>query len=211
MDKTGESYATARRRILEKADHSQVVPPAAEAIRSSKVSGATVRERTGRGWDEWFALLDTWGATERTHTQIARWLMGEHQIDNWSAQNITVAYEQERGMRAPGQDSSGHYSASGSKTVAVPVDRLYAAFADAELRERWLPGELRVRTATEGKSFRADWQDGSTRIAVGFVAKGDVKAQVGLLHEKLADAETAAEMKAFWRERLAALKTLLEA
>ncbi|MFC7646440.1 hypothetical protein ACFQX6_42090 [Streptosporangium lutulentum] len=138
-------------------------------------------------------------------------LTGEYRIDNWSAQNITVAYEQERGMRAPGQDSGGHYYASGSKTIAVPVDRVYGAFADTGLREQWLPGELRVRTATEGRSFRADWQDGSTRIVVGFTVKGDAKAQVALLHEKLPDAETAAQMKAFWRERLAALKTLLEA
>ncbi|MGV9774971.1 hypothetical protein [Streptosporangium sp. NPDC003464] len=213
MDKTGESYTTALRRILEKAGHPQVSPPTgrpAGAIGTSKVSDLTVRERTGRGWDGWFTLLDTWGATGRTHTEIARWLVQEHQVDNWSAQNITVVYEQERGMRAPGQNSAGYYSATGSKTIAVPVDRLYEAFADAAERERWLPGELRVRTATAPKSFRADWQDGSTRIAVGFVAKGDAKAQVALIHEKLADAETAARMKVFWRERLAALKTLLE-
>ncbi|MCW2912715.1 MAG: hypothetical protein JWN52_783 [Actinomycetia bacterium] len=213
VDKTGESYTTARRRILEKAGHPQVSPPtdlAAEAIKTSKVSDTTLRERTGRGWDEWFALLDTWGATERTHTQIARWLMQEHQVDNWSAQNVTVGYEQERGMRTPGQNSAGYYSATGSKTIAVSVDRLYQAFADTAVRERWLPGELRVRTATAPKSFRADWQDGSTRIAVGFIAKGDAKAQVALVHEKLTDADTAAQMKAFWRERLTALKTLLE-
>lgn len=29
----------------------------------SKVSDAAIRERTGRGWDEWFALLDARGAT----------------------------------------------------------------------------------------------------------------------------------------------------
>ena len=35
-----------------------------------------------------------------------------------------------------------------SKTVAVPVDRLYEAFADPALRERWLPGtSVEVRSA----------------------------------------------------------------
>jgi hypothetical protein len=48
-------------------------------------------------------------------------------------------------------------------------------------QSRWLPGvDLTVHTATAPKSFRADWTDGSTRIAVGFVAKGDAKAQVAV-------------------------------
>jgi uncharacterized protein YndB with AHSA1/START domain len=35
-----------------------------------------------------------------------------------------------------------------SKTVPVPVGRLFEAFVDAELRERWLPGAvMRVRTS----------------------------------------------------------------
>jgi hypothetical protein len=33
---------------------------------------------------------------------------------------------------------------------------------------------------------------------------------VALLHEKLPDAATAAKLKAFWRDRLDALRTLLE-
>ncbi|MFI6237472.1 hypothetical protein ACIBD9_28245 [Micromonospora sp. NPDC050784] len=36
------------------------------------------------------------------------------------------------------------------------------------------------------------------------------KARVSILHEKLTGAEQAADLKAYWRERLAALKVLLE-
>jgi hypothetical protein len=97
-------------------------------------------------------------------------------------------------MWVPGQRSDGYFSAAGSKTIAVSADRLFAAFRHTELRERRLPGvELTVRTATAPKSFRADRTDGSTRIAVGFVAK----AQVAVLHERLGDAEAAAEMKTY--------------
>jgi hypothetical protein len=88
---------------------------------------------------------------------------------------------------------------------------LYDAFADASLRERWLPGaELRERTATRPKSARFDWGDGETRVVVGFTAKGDAKSTVALEHERLADADEAARMKAFWRERLSALAAQLE-
>ena len=46
---------------------------------------------------------------------------------------------------------------------------------------------------------------------IGFEAKGDRKSTVALSHERLPDSETAATMKAFWRERLSGLKALLEA
>lgn len=215
MAETGESYTAARRRILEK--------QAPDAPRTGAQSGAgeasegigahrpaAVAERTGRSWEEWFALLDAWGATARDHTEIARHLVREEGVGGWWAQSITVAYEQERGMRLPGQMSDGTFSVTGSRTVAVPVQRLFAAFADEAFRDRWLPGAgLRVRTATEPKNFRADWEGGGLLVA-GFTAKGEAKSHVGIAHERLPDAEQAARTKAYWRERLAALKALLE-
>lgn len=210
MDKTGESYTTARRHLLNRVETPQSAPPATEGVRPQGFSDASVRERTGRGWDEWFAVLDAWGATARTHAEIADWLVTEHEVPGWWAQSVAVAYEQARGMRAPGQKSDGLFSAGGSRTVAVPVERLFDAFADDQMREEWLPGvKVRVRTATAPKSFRADWADG-TRIVVGFTPKGEAKAHVGLQHERLPDADAAAQLKAYWRERLAALKQLLE-
>lgn len=226
MDKTGESYTTARRQLLAKATsrYDDTTPvtaaptaappeptPTPEAVKALQFSDALVRERTGRGWDEWFALLDGWHATTRTHTEIARWLAEEQQVDGWWAQSVTVTYEQARGMRAPGQGADGYFTANASKTVAVPVERLFDAFADDDLRERWLPGaKIAVRTATSPKSFRADWVEDSTRIGVGFGAKSDAKALVAVAHEKLPDAAAAAAKKAYWRDRLAALKMLLE-
>lgn len=208
MAKTGESYTTARRQLVTKAG-----PPPAPVFdfaMSRKVSDSALRERTGRGWTEWFALLDAWGGIEHNHTAVARWLMVEHEVDNWSAQTVTVGYQQARGIRVLGQQSNGAFAASASRTVAVPVDRLFEAFADELVRDRWLPdAKLRVRTANAPKSLRADWADG-TRIAVGFGPKGDAKAEVSVIHEKLADGDAVAELKSYWRERLTALKQLLE-
>ena len=31
------------------------------------MSDQAIRRRTGRGWEEWFDLLDEWGAPERSH------------------------------------------------------------------------------------------------------------------------------------------------
>ena len=108
----------------------------------------------------------------------------------WWAQSVTVAYEQARGMRAPGQKADG-WEVTASKTVDVPVERLYEAFTDDAERERWLPGaEMRLRTATAPKSARYDWEDGSTRVVAGFETKGEGKSVVALAHQKLPDADT---------------------
>ena len=213
MDKTGERYTAARKRLLDKsAPPPPPRPPSAapEGMRA-KFSEDALIEKTGRGWDAWFAILDAWGGTGRTHTAIAKWLVADQGVDGWWAQTITVGYEQARGMRAPGQLSDGSYSATGSKTVAVPVERLYQAFADDAVRALWLPDvEVRVRGGTPPRSLRADWLADSTRLVAGFDAKSETKSQVGIIHEKLPDAETAATLKAYWRERLAVLKQILE-
>ena len=84
--------------------------------------------------------------------------------------------------------------------------------ADPELRERWLPGAaFEVRTARPSKYIRANWEDGSTRLLVAFTARGEAKSQVAVTHERVPDAGTADKLKAYWRERVAVLKLVLEA
>jgi uncharacterized protein YndB with AHSA1/START domain len=222
MDKTSESYTTARRQLLAKAGtgpaeagadlEASATPPVDGPGVELPYSDEVLRANTGRTWDEWFALLDAWGGAERPHPEIARWLATEHGVPGWWAQGVTVGYERARGLRAPGQRRGGLFEVNASKTVAVPVDRLYEAFTDPAVRARWLPGAtVEIRRAQPAKSVRANWDDGSTRLVVAFTARGDAKSQVALVHERVPDAATADKLKAFWRERMAALKQLLEA
>ena len=201
MEKTGESYTAARAQLLP-----ETVPGYEPRIADEKV-----REKTGRGWRDWFEALDEWGAVEREHPEIAAWLGTEHGVPGWWAQGITVEYEKARGLRPIGGGRDGSYNVSASRTVAVPVERLFEAWSDPSLRERWLGGaDLRERTSTAPRTARYDWEDGSTRVIVGFEAKGGAKSTVALSHERLPDPDEAARLKVFWRERLVALKALLE-
>lgn len=205
MEKTGERYTAARAALLAAPE------PEADEGPALTMSDEAIRRRTGRGWEEWFGLLDEWGTAERTHTEIARWIAQEHGIRGWDSQAITVSFERASGRRAVGEHADG-FSITVSKTVTVPVDRLFEAFVDASVRERWLPdGELRERTTQRPKSARFDWGDGETRVNVGFTAKGNEKSTAALEHALLADADEASRMKAFWRERFATLKEMLEA
>ena len=174
-------------------------------------SGEGMRRATGRDRDGWFAVLDAWGAAGRSYQEIAAWLTGEHDLSSWWAQKLIVEYEQVRGLRAAGVRPDGTFTVSASKTVAVPVGRVFAAFVDADVRERWLPAAaIRERTSQPGRSVRFDWDDGATRVNVSVAAAGEAKSQAAVEHERLPDAQAAEEAKAYWRERLAVLKTVLE-
>lgn len=78
-------------------------------------------------------------------------------------------------------------------------------------RKKWLPnGRMSLRTSQPRRSARFDWEDGSTRVNVGFIDKGRSKATVAVAHERLANADEAETTKAMWKERLAALRSFLE-
>ena len=208
MEKTGESYTAARARLL--AAHEPEAP--ASEPPPLATSDAAIRERTGRGWEEWFDLLDEWGAAERTHRETARWVAEQQDLHPlaWNVQAVVSSYELTRGLRAPGEHADG-FAISATKTVAVPVERLFDAVVDESLRRSWLPdGELSERTATRPKSARFDWGDGTSRVMVVFDAKGAQKSTVALQHVRLPDSDAAERMKAYWRERVTALKEELE-
>jgi uncharacterized protein YndB with AHSA1/START domain len=174
-----------------------------------KIDGVT--RGTGRSRAEWFTVLDRWGAPGRPYKEIAEWLTGTHGLSKWWAQKLIVEYEQARGVREPNVRRDGTFEVGASKTVAVPVEALYAAFVDGRRRTRWLPEaplELIERRAHARARF--NWDGGATRVTATFTAKGPGKATVVVTHDRLPDARAAATTKAVWREGLAALKSALE-
>jgi uncharacterized protein DUF4287 len=173
--------------------------------------GDGVRRATGRDRNEWFALLDEWGAAGRQFREIADWLRSEHDLSKWWAQKLIVEYEQARGLRPPGVRPDGTFEVSASKTVAAAVGRVFEAFVNARQRRKWLTdGRMSLRTSQPGNSARFNWEDGSTRVNVDFIGKGPSRSTVAVSHQRLADAEKAETTKAMWKERLAELKSFLE-
>jgi uncharacterized protein YndB with AHSA1/START domain len=91
----------------------------------------------------------------------------------------------------------------------VPVALLFAAFAEARPRARWLPGvKLTVRKATPHRSVRITWED-ETSVEVWLTAKGQGRSSAQVQHRKLPSRESATRTKAFWTERLDALDAIL--
>lgn len=170
-----------------------------------------IQRATGRDRDEWFGVLDDWGAPGRPYREIASWLTGEHGMSSWWAQKLIVEYEQARGLREPGVRPDGTFEVGASKTLAVPVERAYSAFTEAKVRSRWLPNEALTELdgSLPGKVARFDRRDG-TRVVAQFDVQTAGKCTVSVQHQRLTDVQAAEAAKAYWRERLAALKALLE-
>ena len=224
MAKTGEAYTTARTQLVRKADTRASSTAAAGTTAAGAgplaerrtpnvelpASDASLRERTGHGWDHWFGVLDKWGARDRNHTEIARWLREDQGVDGWWAQSITGGYERARGMRAKHQFKQG-FAVSANRTIDVPLDELMSAFTNSTTRRRWLLGAPVQRRQTKAASALVfDWPDPPSRITAWFVPKGDSKTTVTVEHGRLPDGETAERFKGEWRERLVGLKKLLE-
>jgi uncharacterized protein YndB with AHSA1/START domain len=232
MTKTGESYTAARRQLLKKATELEAAQPvrpenqpqpsdAAQSVEPSDgttpgfptdallVADESMVRATGKGHAEWFALLDAWGATDHNHTEIARWLTENHGTPGWWTQNLTVAYERARGMRARHQQADG-YSISVTRTIAVDPARAMAAFTNPRERRRWVAdAAMHQRPTRAALTARFDWSDSASRVVVTVVPKGD-KSTVAVTHERVPDPDTAERLKTMWRGWLGDLKDLLE-
>ncbi len=195
MAKTGERYSAARR---------HVVKPR-EELRAEDLPqpDANLRQNTGKGWREWFRILDAWGAIERKHTDTASYLMEQQGVPGWWAQTITVGYERSRGLRAKYQTLGGSFQVSVSKTFPIGVGTLFKLFAEGPQRNKWLEqGMLKVRSTRKDRSVRFDYRDRTTRVVAFFDPKDRDKTTVTVQHERLPNARAVEEMRGIWREHL---------
>ncbi|MGH9703044.1 MAG: hypothetical protein ACRD4K_06685, partial [Candidatus Acidiferrales bacterium] len=176
-----------------------------------RISDDAVSAETGKTWADWFSILDAAGAKKWPHKEIANHLYEKEHVRGWWSQMVAVAYEQERGLRQPGQSAEG-FSVSASRTMAVAMAPLLKAWSDEKARRKWLPdATLEISKATAGKSLRAAWNGGASRVEILFYKKGPRKSQVAVDHRKLKNAKESARMKTYWFEALNRLQELLEA
>ncbi len=212
MTKTGERYAAARRHVVAgdgaaMAPEPPALPP---RVADPGMTDESIAKGTGSGWDEWFRLLDAWGAADHSHTDIARYLRDDRGIDGWWAQAVTVGYERARGRRARHQTTRG-IEVSVSKTVGAPPEVVWEAFLQPRQRGRWLAsGELgaRRKTGAVGASATFDVPSDGTRVTVAVSSRDDGRTTVTIVHAGLADAADVERRRADWKQRLERLAGL---
>ena len=167
------------------------------------VSDERVRAATGHGRDHWFALLDHAGARDWPHPRIAAHL-AENGVPAWWAQAVTVAYEQERGLRLPGQRPDGTFDANASKTLRTSRARLRHLLADDGAREAWSGVALPLAGLTEDRSVRLDGPGGS-RVTLWLDWPEEDRVRVSVQHSKLPSLAELERWRDHWRTALGRL------
>jgi len=65
-----------------------------------KITNEQVLETTGKGWDEWFVILDAVGVEEKGHHHAVEYLMNHHSLNEEWGEKVARRYEEDRGLRS---------------------------------------------------------------------------------------------------------------
>jgi uncharacterized protein YndB with AHSA1/START domain len=197
----------------------------------TRVSSQSMREVTGRGWEDWLEALDAAGAADWSHKQIVGHLEGEV-ASSWWRQSIAVGYEQARGKRDVGQTADAGFQIGVRRTVPLSLDEAWdlitsrpdlwlseGASIAFEKGERYAvpardgePGATgEVRVVKPGDRLRMTWQPegwpAPATLQVTLLESASGKTAITFHREKLPEADAREAMRARWRgalERIAA-------
>lgn len=197
----------------------------------ASISDAAVKRATGHGWAYWYKALDKFRAAEKGHTAAAKHLRDVYNTTLWWSQMITVQYERQKGLREVNQSCSGRYQVSVSRTIAVPVESAWDAFAKTSKLNKWFTSGAKQRFAEGGQYSNGDGNHGEFRrivpmkrirftwnskhhkpgsiVEVRFVDKGE-KCGVTVDHSNLPSLEDVEDLRKSWSWAMDSLKSFLE-
>ena len=177
------------------------------------ITDKLVKSLTNKTMEEWFSVLDHKGAQKLKHPDIFKVvesIADLQPLGEWNQNLLVTSYEWSRGIKERGQKKNG-FEVSISKTIEVPVNKLFAAWINTAKRLAWLKDDIIIRKSTKDKSARITWVPDNTSLSVDFYPKSGNKSQVVVQHQKILSSKKAIDMKEFWSEALDRLKGLLSA
>ncbi len=199
---------------------------------STRIPEQNIINATGHGWDHWFEVLDKFNVAKHGHTKAAKHLRDEHGMDAWWCQSVSIQYEHERGLRENRQQTEGTFQVSVSRTVGVPLEEAWDAWADAAKASEWLKTKQRQDFEEDGTYSNsagnqgrykkilphrkivftwgnADQTPGSD-VLVEFSSKEEGRSTVKLTHRKIHTQQEAEELVRAWRKAMDQYKNWLE-
>lgn len=164
-------------------------------------SDALVRQKTGRGWDEWVATIDAGPGRSAGHRAIASWLIANG-VDGWWAQAVTVGYERITGLRMPGQMPDGTFTVSRSRIVSASAEKIRSRLADPAARALLVP-ELHLdaisRPGVKSPRFRVTIKgDACGQVQFSPETMNDDRCRLTVAHAKLLTHAEGERWKTFW-------------
>lgn len=173
------------------------------------IGDEAVRAATGRGWDDWFAVVDRLGGAD--HAQRVRRLSAAHpELSGWWCQSVVVQYERARGLRAVGETSRG-FQVSVQRTLPGSAGAVWAAVLDRLVPGAdWTEGaewsvddaSVTVRVVREGQlQFWWHAPEGRSTVVVSLEGRGD-RVAVRVQQEGLPAPDDVEVARGRWRDAL---------
>lgn len=190
----------------------------------SKITDESVKKGTGRGWQEWIAVIDKAGGRVWSHQDIVAFLKQKHKLKPWWQQMVTTSYEIAIGRREEGQNQRGFYSAAASRTFPISKSQLWKLVNSREGLDVWLrpvnnfkirPGQKfetsdeyfgEVRTMKAGERVRLRWQEVEwekpTVVNIFLGGRDRDKSILAISHDDLPDTRLRNRMRSHWKQVL---------
>ncbi len=165
-----------------------------------------VNKSTGRGWNDWFAILTKNQADRLQHKDIVILLSDKYKVDGWWAQNIMVEYERYLGKRQVGQVKDGTFQTAVSKTLSGNPDQIFELCLNAvhdvkDFNSIPLAEKPSISQSEKWRYWRVNLQDGS-KITITVGAKTPEKSIITFSNEKLKRQDDIEPWKVFWKDFL---------
>lgn len=139
--------------------------PEASGRTERAVGDEAVRAATGRGWDEWVALLDERGAADLPHKQIVALLADGLIESSWWRQSVATGYEKRTGKRVLGQTAETGFQIGVRRTLPLATDDAWRLLTSPQGVRAWL-GDARGFAAEKGAAYTTpDGARGEVRVA----------------------------------------------
>jgi hypothetical protein len=169
---------------------------------SDSIGDASVLATTGQSRESWRKALADAGAAEWKHNAIAAWLVTEHGVDPWWAQNITVDFEQHSGRRRPGQRADGRFEVTVSRRLPADQEDALAQTVASVSAALDFPA---TSVNSGGRYFSARWKlDDETAVTASVSPSSGGKTTVALSHVGLPSEDAMPAAKEFLRGALPA-------
>lgn len=168
----------------------------------SNISDKVLKEKTGKGWEEWINILDKDKAIEMNHKEMATHLCNKYKVDSWYAQTISNGYEKEKGLRVKHEKATGDFEISKTKVFNIEHSKLFDLVKN--LIEKDFFGHVEITTLNENKNIRLKGSDKNS-FSFDFYNKEN-KTQLVIQQFKIKDSNEAEEMKKFWSNKLKELE-----
>lgn len=166
------------------------------------ISDNTILKVTGLSWIKWTERMGMMGAPKLSHQEIVRLLIATYNVDDWWAQTLTVRYNRANDHKALGQGGDGFYTAAITEDYSGTIDQALDWW-QTKINRSTMFGHDDIETSSTTQTgkwryYRAVLTDKS-RVLVGIYQKTPSKAEIGLIHERLATEEIAAGQQLFWK------------